>query len=52
MAGEVCTFMDAFDVLFIIFSDTSNMLVRAISVSMFTNSKQLFNLVTKENKLP
>lgn len=47
MAGEVCAFMDAFDVSFMVSSDISNLLGITIPVFMFTDSKQLFDSVTK-----
>lgn len=50
LAEEVCAFMDAFDVSFMISSDVSNLLGMTITVFLFTDSKQLFDSVTKAKR--
>lgn len=47
MAGEVCAFMDAFDAAYMLRSDMQEILGVEIPLLMFTDSKQLFDAMTK-----
>lgn len=47
MGGEVCAFVDAFDYAFMMMKDLNTMLGKVIPIFMFTDSKQLFDALTK-----
>lgn len=47
MAGEVCAFMDGFDLGFAIAADLEMTLHRKLSMFMYTDSKQLFDAMTE-----
>lgn len=47
MAAEVCAFMDAFDVGTVMARDLRSLLGKDIPINMFTDSKQLFDALTR-----
>lgn len=48
MAAEVYTFMDAFDAMIVIVLDYPLLLKKSMPIYMFTDSKQLFDVIIVE----